>query len=114
MHKNAVTLLTKSFLDKILSSEEKDKLNITPTDYKFPLTIIITPENPIKNCLSQEYDNISNIDVYAIPGPGLPCPFIGIQAYTTNAIACYVLEHNSFKLIKEFSTIEWERAKMYT
>lgn len=75
---------------------------------------IITPENPIKNCLNQEYDNISSIDVYAIPGPGLPRPFIGIQAYTTNAIACYVLEHNSFKLIKEFSTIEWERMEMYT
>lgn len=76
---------------------------------------IVTPDNTWCSLLKQEYDKVSCIDLYTIPGPGgARPPFFGVKAYCGDRIACYELKNGRFNLLTEMSKKEWEEREVWT
>lgn len=76
---------------------------------------VVTPNYTLDSLLLQEYEEVSCIDLYTIPGPGpLSLPFLGVIAHADGKIACYELKNGKFNLLTEMSNDEWKEREAWT
>ncbi len=85
--------------------------------YKFRigrLWNITSPRNPMSSYLPDSYDEISNIGVWHIPGPGPERWYIGVYARKGGTTTYYEFARDSFMEIMSLTEAEMSKRAMWT
>ena len=74
---------------------------------------IASPLSPMNRFLPEYYENITEINIYNIPGPGFGYKYLGIKAQKGDTTSFYQFD-GDFKLIASYTTKELEMRKRFT
>ena len=74
---------------------------------------ITSPQSPMNRFLPEYYENITEINIYNIPGPGFGYKYLGIKAQKGDTTSFYQFD-GDFKLIASYTTKELEMRKRFT